>query len=168
MSEKSHNTQLDEMFEHLRRYGIAPMYGMVGSQILAQILPLVMERVPLDCEEVPFLSWANTHFPYALLCSILCTKPEVALVLVWSILEYSMLALIFVPKVATSLHLLEAWSSSDSMDKISWLRSSSTIPRRILMWLSIVALKEFSSEVVILGCTIPSGDIHELDALTSQ
>jgi hypothetical protein len=35
------------------------------------------------------------------------------------------------------------------------------------MWLSIVALNKFSLEVVILGYTIPSSDIHELDVLAS-
>jgi hypothetical protein len=47
MSEKSHNTQLDEMFEHLRRYGIAPMYGMVGSQILAANPPIGYGEGPI-------------------------------------------------------------------------------------------------------------------------
>jgi hypothetical protein len=138
VSDKSHNTQLFEMFEHLGRYCIALVYGMVESQILVQLLPLVLKRVPSDCEEVPFPSCMDIHFPDALLCSILCTKPEVVLVLVWLILEYFMLALIFVPGVAKNLHLLEAWSSSDSLDNLPWLRSSSTVPRRLLMWLSVV------------------------------
>jgi hypothetical protein len=36
------------------------------------------------------------------------------------------------------------------------------------MWLSDVVLKELSSEVVVLGCTISSSDPRELDELVSQ
>jgi hypothetical protein len=92
VSEKSHNTPLSERFEHLGRYYTALVYGMVESQILAQLLPWVLKKAPSGFEEVPFPSCTNIHFPDALLCSILCTKPEVILVFVWLILEYFPLA----------------------------------------------------------------------------
>jgi hypothetical protein len=168
VSDKSHDTQLFEMFEYLGRYCIALVYGMVESQIPLQFLWLVLERVPSDCEGVPSPSCANIHFLDALMYNIMYTKPAVVLFLVWLILEYFLLAPIFSPRVVTNFHLLEAWSSSDSLDNLPWIRSSLTVARHLLRWLSIVALKELLLEVVILGCTIPSGDIHELDALTSQ
>jgi hypothetical protein len=168
VSEKYHNTQPSEILEHHGRYYITRVYGMVESQMLVQLLPLVLKRVPSDCEEVPFPSCTYINFPDALLCSILCTKPEVVLVLVWLILGFFPLVPIFFPRFVKNSHLVEAWSFLDSLDNLPWLRSSSTVPRNLLRWISIVALKEFSSEVVILGCTIPSGDIRELDALASQ
>jgi hypothetical protein len=168
VSEKSHNTQLAELVARLGRYCISLAYGMVESQILVQLLPLVLEKVPLDCEEVPFPSCADIHSPDALLCIILCTEPEVVLVLVWLIIEYSSLVPIFVTVFVTNLHLLETSSSSDSMDNLPCLRSSSISPRFLLRMLSAFALKEFSLEVVILGCSIRSSDLHELDVLASQ
>jgi hypothetical protein len=166
--DKSHNTPLYERFERLERYYTASVYGMVESQILANLLPWVLKMAPSCCEEFPFPLCVNIHFPYALLCSILCTKLVVVLVFVWLIIESFMLALIFVPEVATNFHLLESWSVSDSLNNLPWIRFSSIFPRCLLMWLFTVALKEFSSEVVIHGCTISFGDPHELDALASQ
>jgi hypothetical protein len=121
VSDKSHDTQLFEMFEYLGRYCIALVYGMVESQILVQLLLLVLKNVPSDCEEVPFPSCVDIHFPDALLCSILCTKHEVVLVLVWLILESFTLASIFFLGVAKNLHLLKASSSSDSLDNLPCL-----------------------------------------------
>ena len=125
-------------------------------------------KVPSGFEEVPFPSFTYIHFPDSLLCSILCTKHEVFMVLVWLILEYFPLALIFVPGVATNFHLLEDWSSSYSLDNLPWLRYLFIVPRCLLSWLSIVTLKELSSEVVILGCSIPYVYLRELDVLASQ
>jgi hypothetical protein len=98
----------------------------------------------------------------------MCTTLEVVLVLVWLIIESSPLAPILVPGFMTILHPLEVLSPLDTLDSFPWLQSSSIVPRHLLRWLSIVVLEELLSEVVILRCTIPSGDIHELDELTSQ
>ena len=140
VSQKSHNTQLSQMFECLGMYCISLVYGMVESHILSQLLLLVFERVPLDCEEVPFSSCAYIHFIYALLCSIMCTKREVILVLVWLILESFPFTSIFVLGVSKHLHLRKAWSSSGSLDNLPWLRSSSIVQRNMLMWIFVVVL----------------------------
>ena len=162
------NNQLTVMLDYLEMHDTRLRYGMVNSQILVQLLSWVLMRVPSDCEDVPFPSCAYIHLLDALMCSIMCTNLEVIPVLVWLILEYFSLASIFVPRVAKKLHLLEAWSFSDFLDNLPWLQSSSIVPRRLLMWLFVVALNELLSKVVILGCTIPFGDLHELDALASQ
>jgi hypothetical protein len=168
VSEKSHNTSLSERVERLGRYYTTMVYGMMELQILAKILPWVLKKAPLGFEEVPIPLCADIHFPDAILCSSMCTKPEGVLVFVWLILESSPLVLIIVSKVVTNFHLLGAWSFFDFLDNLPWLRSSSISPRLLLTRLSAIALKEFSSEVVILGYTIPSSDLHELNALAYQ
>jgi hypothetical protein len=142
-------------------------YGMVNSQILAQLLPWVLVRVPSDSEEVPFPSYMDIHSPDVPLCSIWYTRLAVVLVWVSSILESSLSVSIFVLVVAPNLHLLGVWSLSGSPDILPWLQSSLIVPRHLSKWLSVVALTEFMSEVEIPGYTILFDDPHELDALAS-
>jgi hypothetical protein len=85
VSEKYHNIRLAEMFECLERHGISLVHGMVESWILLQLFMLVLERVPSNCEEVPFPSCVGIRLSDVLLCSIMCTKLEVILVLVFRV-----------------------------------------------------------------------------------
>jgi len=102
------------------------------------------------------------------LCIILYTTLAVILVWVLPILESSLSMPIFVPVVAPNLHQLGLCSHLGSLDILPWLQSSLIVPRHLSRRLSIVVLMEFMSEVAIPGCTILSGDLHELDALASQ
>jgi hypothetical protein len=111
--------------------------------MLVKLLMLVLERVPSDCEELSFPSCTKIHFPYDLLCSVMCSKPEVILVFVWLIIEYSLLALIFVPGVVTNSYPLGVWSLSDFPNSFPWLQSSSIVPRHPLRWLSVVVLNNY-------------------------
>jgi hypothetical protein len=159
---------LTAMLDFLERHDTGLGYGMVNSQILAQLLPWVLMRVPSDCEEVPFPSYMDIHSPDAPLCSIWYTRLAVILVWVSSILESSLSVPIFVLVVAPNLHPLGVWSPLGSLDILPWLQSSLIVPRHLSRRLSVVVLTEFMSEVAIPGYTILSGDIHELDALASQ
>jgi hypothetical protein len=86
VSDKSHNISSIELFECSGMYGIMLVYEMVEPHILMQLPLLVLEKVPLSFEKVPFPSCVDIHFPNSLLWSILCTKLEVILVLAWLVL----------------------------------------------------------------------------------
>jgi hypothetical protein len=61
-SENICNTQLLVFLGSLEKHDMGWGYGMVSSQILAQLLPWVLVRVPSDYEEVPFPSFVDIHY----------------------------------------------------------------------------------------------------------
>ena len=110
----------------------------------------------------------DINSPDARLCIILYTILAVILFWVSPILESSLSMSIFVPLVAPNLHPLGLWSPLGSLDILPWLQYLLIVPRHLLRRLSFVVLMEFMSEVAIPGCTILSGDLHEMDVLASQ
>jgi hypothetical protein len=58
------------MLDYLEKHDMGLGYGMVNSQILTQLIPWVMVRVPLDYEEVPFPSSVDIYSLDVPLCSI--------------------------------------------------------------------------------------------------
>jgi hypothetical protein len=69
-----------QLLGYLEKHDMGWGYGMVNLQILEQILPWVLVRVPSDSEEVPFPSFVDICSPDVLLCNIRYTRPAVVLV----------------------------------------------------------------------------------------
>jgi hypothetical protein len=77
---KSHNTQLLALLDFLEKNDIGWGYGMVNSQILVQLLPWVLMKVPSDSKEFPFPSFMDIRSPDVLLCNIQYARLVVFLV----------------------------------------------------------------------------------------